>query len=100
MTFKLCLFEIFCILCTSQGVPKTCTPKIAVVFLVILFSILSGSMFMVTGSISQKTGLMFSQDRILGVAGKVKGVVITSPFKSKLLIAVSNAIVPLLNKDT
>jgi hypothetical protein len=67
---------------------------------VIIDSNLLASIFMVTGSISQKIGLIPFHVNTWGVAGKVKGVVITSPERRKLWQATINAIVPLLKIET
>ena len=62
-------------------------------------SIFAGSIVIDTGSMSAKTGVMLFHESTWGVAGKVKGVVITSPANRKARQATMSAIVPLLKRD-
>ena len=71
-----------------------------VTFGVISASTRAGSSVIVTGSMSQNTGVAPLQLIACGVAGKVNGVVITSPRMPNARTAASSAIVPLLNSDT
>ena len=84
---------------TSQGIPKTWTAKIALVFLVMAASILSASIQKVSALMSTKTGLNFSQRIAEVVATYENGVVIISPSEiSKALMASCKARVPLVTK--
>ena len=71
-----------------------------VVFDVMDASTRTGSRVMVTGSMSQNTGVAPLQLMACGVAGKVNGVVITSPRMPSARTAASRAMVPLLNSET
>ena len=62
-----------------QGLPYTCTGRIAVVFGVIAASTFLGSRLKKFGSTSQKMGLIPFQCRAWVVATKLYGEVITSP---------------------
>ena len=70
------------------GVAKTCTGMIPTVLSVIRASIFPGSIFNVSGSMSQNTGVQFSHLMALTVAIQVKGVVIISPLRVNALIAI------------
>ena len=84
--------------CTSQGMPYTCTPKMAEVWSLRLCSMLAGSMHRVSGSMSANTGVALFQASTCGVAAKVNGVVMTSPLTCRAWQATNKASVPLLNK--
>src|SRR3989344_4134012 len=70
-----------------------------VVFFVIFLSISSGSIVKVSGSISAKIGLQFSHTKLDVVATYEKGVVMTSFFNPKALMAIWRAIVPFETKN-
>jgi hypothetical protein len=90
---------MLCIFSTSHGLPNTCTPRIALVLSVIRDSIFVASIVRVLGLISQKTGVKLFQSRACTVAGKVKGVVITSPLRSNAFKPSNKAKVPLVKRD-
>src|SRR3990167_5391342 len=78
ITSSRCFFAMDMIASISQGLPAKWTGIIALVRLVILFSIRLGSIFMVCLSISTNTGLAPMWVITLAVAAKVIGVVIIS----------------------
>src|SRR5437667_11669095 len=84
---------------TWQGIPYTWTPRIAVVGAVMRGSIFAGSIVIDTGSMSAKTGVMLFHESTWGVAGKVMGVVITSPANRKARQTTMIAHVQLLNRE-
>src|SRR5699024_11539314 len=85
---------------TSQGFPYTWVARMASVLGVMAASILSGSIFNESLSISAKIGVQPSQTILLVVATKEKGVVIISPERFSALIAICKATVPLVTNNS
>ncbi|MBA7618439.1 hypothetical protein ES703_25765 [subsurface metagenome] len=96
ITTRLCFLAMALILSIFAGSPRICTGIIALVFLLILSSILSGFIWNVSGSVSTKTGRAAEPMTTLYVAINVYGETMTSsptPISSTCK-AVSRALVP------